>query len=231
MGAGGRLERPASVGDAVAGRFAGNLDGAISDAGDAVIGWQRYPRDPVRRREGNEVLAARGTVDGGFDGAISLDRGPRTPAELTSGPKVAVGEDGRAVVVWKGVTGTTEAVVRAAAAPPGAPFGAARDLSTPDPGPSNTPDPSFADVGITESGRAVIAWTEVALGAKDESGSSGSVIRTESTAGGEWTPPVAIWSTDGGRPASLVVATGPGDRAAIAWERFGSDTEILVAPG
>lgn len=220
-GVGGRLGSPASVGAAVPGN-GGNLDVAVSGTGRALIAWSRVPLSSAR--DGNHIRAARGTVAGGMAPSAMLD--PQVDGSVDIGPQVALGDDGRSLVAWRG-RGARGPAVRAVTAGPQEPFGPARDLSLGD-GDPLTPRPiGVPQAGVTTSGRAVVAWAE-ASEIEDASTGAGSVRQTHLSDDGEWLPPETVWSGDGGHPGNLQLATGPRDQVALAWDQL-SGKGIFVA--
>ncbi len=199
-------------------------DVAVNDAGGVLVAWSRFT-DAGFSRDDTVVRAARGTVHGGFAPPVEVAKEDKSSV----GVEVALGDDGRAAIVWVGYTESIDPVVRYVGASADGAVGGVRELSSRDVGASNTPDPSYADVQITDAARTVVAWSEVRLGARDESGSSGSIMSIEASADGTWTNPATVWSTDSGTPVYLDLATGPNDRVILAWNVFPRRSGIFVA--
>ena len=165
---------------------------AISPSGAELAAWDDQAAD------GNQFVHVRFSSDGAsFSPATTLDHGVE--------PAVALAPDGRAVVVWVGlstsISGTLEASVRA----PGGAWSQPVQVS-PDSGPPH--------LGIDQAGNAIAVW-----------GSPTGVETASLPAGGTWSP-VRSLGSNGSAPDLAVNRSGA---VVVTWTGTGSS--IVAAAG
>jgi hypothetical protein len=180
------------------GQSANQVQVATGPGGGSVVVWERYnsPRTQVQSR----AISPSGVPSAG-------------PADLSDGtqnavePRVAVGPDGSAIVVWTRYDGTDQIVQERRLAPSGSPDPSTDDLSAAGEG---AIEPALA---IGPEGTATVIWVR-------SNGTNGIVQTIRVSAGGVPAGAPQSLSGQGEDALAPAVAVAPDGSATAVWQRF-----------
>src|SRR5262245_47348469 len=194
---------------------AGGIDVAVDSRGNAVAAWTR------RDNSNNQIVQASFRPAGGTFGPpqdVGISRGCYFLGILGPIADVALDDQGTAVLVWPGISGSNT-VVQAEVRPPGGAFGPPVPLSDA----SQTAD-SDPRVAMSRSGHAVAVWTRF-------DGDNDVVQASSRPPGGTFGLPVNLSQTSpaGANASTARVAVNEQGAAAVAWVRLVGGNDIAQA--
>ena len=183
-------------------------DLAIGADGTAIAVWTAPAPDPLAAL----VRASLRPPGGAFGAPVTV-----ATVGLTGIPRVAVGPDGTAIVVWAQSDGSND-LVQASVRPPGGPFAPPVALS------GSGQDAQTPQVSFAADGTAIAAWTR-------SDGANAIAQASIRPAGGPFGAPVDLSTT--GQNASLgsPVAFAADGTATVVWTRGGVVQAATRAPG